>query len=288
MSKLLFDESPLVVQPTLAKAIGLNETIVLQQINYWMNQKGVGRTIKGVRWIYNTVSEWKDNFPFWSEETIKRTIYNLQDAQLIQTGNYNQSAMDRTKWYTINFETVTLLEALIQQEKELAAETVNDASCQNDTMDVSECYDIPETTSEITNSLSKGAPEKVESVEEIPPRQKALDVLEKAFFQYGGTLNNSFIEKFYLAFEKNPDHPKERLEYALKRLNETRSFWKAIDGYREYDPNPKQTYTARSAPSVKSAAPDPNRGIVTEEKRAALLREHLRLKAENRARANAP
>jgi hypothetical protein len=36
--KLLIDSSTLIVLPTLATLIGLNEAIVLQQIHYWTNK----------------------------------------------------------------------------------------------------------------------------------------------------------------------------------------------------------------------------------------------------------
>ena len=36
MSKILFDEQPIVVSRELAKLIGLNEAIVLQQVHYWL------------------------------------------------------------------------------------------------------------------------------------------------------------------------------------------------------------------------------------------------------------
>ena len=41
MSKLLLNEQPLLIMPTLASKIGLNESIVLQQIHYWntINEK---------------------------------------------------------------------------------------------------------------------------------------------------------------------------------------------------------------------------------------------------------
>ena len=39
-SKLLVDEPPLIVLPSLAVAIGLAEAILLQQIHYWLRQGG--------------------------------------------------------------------------------------------------------------------------------------------------------------------------------------------------------------------------------------------------------
>lgn len=38
-AQLLINEPPLQVLPTLAKTIGLNEAIVLQQVHYWLNPK---------------------------------------------------------------------------------------------------------------------------------------------------------------------------------------------------------------------------------------------------------
>jgi hypothetical protein len=36
MSRLLINESPIMIIPSLAAKIGLNEAVVLQQIHYWL------------------------------------------------------------------------------------------------------------------------------------------------------------------------------------------------------------------------------------------------------------
>jgi uncharacterized phage protein (TIGR02220 family) len=115
MSNLLIGEKPLMVIPALAVKIGLNEAIVLQQIHYWV--KSSTHEIEGRKWIYNTYKEWKLQFPFWSESTIKRTMHSLENQGLIITGNWNRSKMDKTKWYTIDYERV---EALEDQNDELS------------------------------------------------------------------------------------------------------------------------------------------------------------------------
>jgi uncharacterized phage protein (TIGR02220 family) len=108
MSNLLIGEKPLMVIPALAVKIGLNEALVLQQIHYWV--KSSKHVIEGRKWIYNTYKAWQLQFPFWSESTIKRTIHSLEDQGLIITGNWNHSKMDKTKWYTIDYERVEALE----------------------------------------------------------------------------------------------------------------------------------------------------------------------------------
>ena len=42
MSRLLINEPPLIVLPSLAKEIGLNEAIIVQQIQYWLSAPGGG------------------------------------------------------------------------------------------------------------------------------------------------------------------------------------------------------------------------------------------------------
>jgi hypothetical protein len=258
VGKLLFDESPLVVQPTMAKAIGLNEAIVLQQIHYWLRNGKSGKEIEGVRWIWNSLSDWQVQFPFWSESTIYRTLQSLEEKKLIKTGCFNQRKGDRTKWFTIAYD---LLEAIEKGGDETPSSHNETSSSQDGTT-------LPETSSEISSPLSKGGEPKAKEPEKTP-KQEALESLEKVFFQYGGTMNPALIERFYAVFEGNPDNPKERFAHALKRLEETRSFFKAIDAYREWAlPKPQSSYQ-RPKPGIGRAGPPTGYTPPSAEERAA-------------------
>ncbi len=105
MNKLLLDEYPLLVSPTLATRIGLYEAIVIQQLHYWMNNPKMGKTIEGQRWIKNSTEQWqRDNFPFMSLPTVRRTFSELRDKNLILVrGDLNSNRTDRTLWYTIHY-----------------------------------------------------------------------------------------------------------------------------------------------------------------------------------------
>lgn len=109
MSRLLINENPLQVLPTLACSIGLNEAIVLQQIHYWLNSSQ--NFFEEKYWVYNSVAEWQKQFPFWSESTIKRVLLNLEKQQVVYTGNFNSDAWDKTKWYSINYAQLCVVEA---------------------------------------------------------------------------------------------------------------------------------------------------------------------------------
>lgn len=107
MSNLLFDEKPLVISPALAKAVGLNESIVLQQVHYWLenNKKNNRNFIDGKYWTYNSISDWhKEYFAFWSERTVERIFNFLEKKGILVISNYNKDKRDRTKWYTIDYE----------------------------------------------------------------------------------------------------------------------------------------------------------------------------------------
>lgn len=119
MSKLLINESPLQVLPTLAAAIGLNEAIALQQLHYLINRGTIGRVVDGERWIYMTTKEWQErHFPFWSESTVVRVFSNLRDKGLILAANHNHSKFDRTLWYRIDYTELAKLDESILSDCE--------------------------------------------------------------------------------------------------------------------------------------------------------------------------
>ncbi|CAI0823514.1 Uncharacterised protein [Serratia proteamaculans] len=110
-SKLLINEPPLLVMPSLAAKIGLNEAILLQQIHYWLSRsehRHGGRT-----WFYRTAAEWAEELIFWSDSTIKRTLANLEAAGLISSAKLHRELLNdpytRTKWYAINYDQLEAL-----------------------------------------------------------------------------------------------------------------------------------------------------------------------------------
>ncbi|MFM0752618.1 hypothetical protein [Paraburkholderia strydomiana] len=108
MSKLLINEHPLQVLPSLAVQIGLNEAIVLQQIHYWVSQ---GKNeINGHRWVFNSVADWKRQFPFWSEQTIRRTIASLKERGLLIAECLSQDPFNRTPYYRVDHEALVAAE----------------------------------------------------------------------------------------------------------------------------------------------------------------------------------
>lgn len=131
MNKLLIDDYPIQVLPKLAELIGLNEAIVLQQIHYWLNNSK--HKYDGKTWIFNSYPEWKKQFPFWSLITIKRTIYSLEKQNLLLIGNYNKAKFDKTKWYSINYQTIEGMIRPSYQNDTTSVSKRDDGVYQNDT-----------------------------------------------------------------------------------------------------------------------------------------------------------
>ena len=123
-TSLLISESPLTVQPSLAVLLGLNEAIFLQQVQYWITREAGFCDQYGRRWIYNTVKQWRDQFPFWSESTIKRTIRSLEEQHALLSTTVGD-AFNKTKAYTINFDLIEeLAEKIVHEQRCASIESV--------------------------------------------------------------------------------------------------------------------------------------------------------------------
>jgi hypothetical protein len=106
-SILMDKEDILLVNTPLALIVGLNESIFLQQVHYWIGKnKDKKRNFHDGRyWCYNTYEDWKDNnFPFWSIDSIRYAVNKLKKLGVLLVGNYNKLKLDKTLWYSIDYE----------------------------------------------------------------------------------------------------------------------------------------------------------------------------------------
>lgn len=154
MGKVLFDEQPLVINRSIAKVLGLNESLVIQQINYWIKineAKGIN-FIDEKYWTYNSIKNWhQQEFSFWSYATVKRTFANLEEMGLLIVGNYNRENRDRTKWYSIDYEK---LERLVNKKQETIINNENEVeSDESEHLGMSQCIG-----SNCTNGLGQNEP----------------------------------------------------------------------------------------------------------------------------------
>ncbi|OYR89059.1 hypothetical protein [Lactobacillus taiwanensis] len=115
-SSLLINEAPLQVLPSLAVALkNINEAIMLQQIQYWLQKSK--NEYKGRKWIYNTINEWHEQFPWLTDRSIKARFDSLRKKGIIITANLNKNSFDHTNWYSIDYDALDKLLDDENQEK---------------------------------------------------------------------------------------------------------------------------------------------------------------------------
>lgn len=160
MSKLLIDENPLVLLPSLAVKIGLNQAIVIQQIHYWLQASKT--KINGKKWVYNTIDEWHEQFPFFSRSTLERTISSLIKDGFLIVEKLSNNKSDRTNYYTIDYFKLT------------------ESSRQNDVTITSNCcnHHVKLTQSTITSNCCNGYTENTETTTETTTDIKSAYALK--------------------------------------------------------------------------------------------------------------
>lgn len=86
-----------------AEKFGIAEAVLLNSFNFWLTRnRANGRNLHdGLWWTYNSVSAYKELFPYLTESKIRRAIEHLENEGLIVSGNFNKVKFDRTKWYAL-------------------------------------------------------------------------------------------------------------------------------------------------------------------------------------------
>jgi hypothetical protein len=126
MSKLLLDEPPLLIVPSLAAKIGLNEAIALQQLHYTL-QRDSALVVDGQRWVKIQLSGWQGYFPFWSQATIRRAFDSLRERKLVSTTRGRESNA-----FTIHYDALEALLSETAQSEQSELVNVSDQTAQDE------------------------------------------------------------------------------------------------------------------------------------------------------------
>jgi len=156
----------------LAAKIGVKEAIVLQQIHYWLekNRETNNNFKEGRYWTYNTYKEWKkENFQFWSTRTISRAIKSLEKQGLLITDNFNKVRFDKTKWYSIDYDKLKLIEVEVYGRSQVVNTNTTDCRDGSGQNDVTNTRDLPETSTD--NNMSS---QKDDEIQEVWQQYKSI------------------------------------------------------------------------------------------------------------------
>lgn len=159
MSNLLLDERPLIVLPSLAAMLNsLDEAVILQQIHYWIEKRQNYR--EGRYWVYNSMENWMQQFPWIkSRTTLTRYFNDLEKKGLLITGNYNKAGFDKTKWYTIDYSTLSDFEQRLYRTCTTSDQNLVNGmnrTCTTNTIDYTEITS-ESTTNKQANAVSADA-----------------------------------------------------------------------------------------------------------------------------------
>lgn len=202
-SKLLYKRRPITINPDLAIAVGLNEAIVLQQVQYWCeHNEETGRNFRdGHFWVYNSFPEWQKQFPWWCEKTVKTIFSKLEKRNLLITANYNRLSMDRTKWYRINHE-----------ELDAIADSSSGKIYPMDRVDITR--PIPETSTEHNGKKEKGNfPDSPADSPAENPRSVSVPIIEPLNEEVSGFIDWYFA--LYMEYYGEP-HPNIKSQQRIR------------------------------------------------------------------------
>ena len=105
----------------LAKRIGETEMHLLVMIHYWttLNHDALHK-IEDRFWIGDTLEGWVKKFHgVKSLKTIQRAFDSLKEQELIFTKSLFSNKLDRTNWYSLNYDKVNLIILEIKYEEML-------------------------------------------------------------------------------------------------------------------------------------------------------------------------
>jgi len=101
-SVYLLGEQPLLVSPRLAVALGMHESMFIQQLHYWLQKSQ--HIFHDRQWVYNSYKQWLEQFPFMSDSTLRRLIKSLKSQKIIDMQVVRDAKGNCTSWYTLNYD----------------------------------------------------------------------------------------------------------------------------------------------------------------------------------------
>lgn len=96
----------------LAKIVGLGEAIILQHLYWWYqhNKHKPEMNRDGLVWVFRSVKEMRENFPYLSDGNIRTAIKHLVDAGLVIRGDYSERSMNKAIWYALTDSAIRLFD----------------------------------------------------------------------------------------------------------------------------------------------------------------------------------
>ena len=102
-----------------AQKYGVHKAIILNHFRFWIitNKRNGTNFHDGHTWSYQTSKALCEWLPYLTQNQIGRYLRDLEDAEVLISGNYNKIAYDRTKWYAFKDESSNLQNCTMEGSK---------------------------------------------------------------------------------------------------------------------------------------------------------------------------
>ena len=115
----------------IAAKYGVHCAVLLNNIYFWIqkNEANGQNFYDGKYWTYNSKKAFEELFPYMTARQIDYALKKLIDEGILETGNYNTSAYDRTLWYTITKKGYSILQNCEMEETNLVNGNNENVKC---------------------------------------------------------------------------------------------------------------------------------------------------------------
>lgn len=90
----------------IANALGSSEAAtILQQLHYWMQKKGVGVIVDGIKYVYNTFRQWvREQFVYLTDSKFIRAMKILRSLEIVKVIRHKAKQWNQTNHYSLDYQ----------------------------------------------------------------------------------------------------------------------------------------------------------------------------------------
>lgn len=94
----------------IAQKHGVIGAVLIQNFQFWIikNRANQSHFYDGRTWTYNTIAALAEQFPYLTQDQVRRAVDKLAADGVLIKGNYNSSAYNRRLWYAFADESIWL------------------------------------------------------------------------------------------------------------------------------------------------------------------------------------
>lgn len=259
-SSLLIDEPPMLMLPSLAKALkSADKAIMVQQIHYWLQIKRKANDARafhdGRWWVFNSIQQWHDQFIWMSERTIRRNLDELAKMGIIIVSRFNNKAFDRTKWYTLNYD---LLDQLAQGFQKPQSDAFSDSGQSNRPTWPQQPSNMAPTSVQVDLNNRSGWPQQASRLTKPIPENTSKTISKTSSSSSAYATNSEYIHSNTTASSLTADDDAGRTQSGQPLTQSPATASPAVQPQRPQRPSQPSGWTEPADPSGPDSLADPN------------------------------